>query len=81
MRNSVSSPRATRATLLLLLPALFSLLATSCAKPTAASDAPVATCTKPEQKCQYADGKLGLCTESSMECDGGRACLVCMSLH
>jgi hypothetical protein len=55
--------------------------ALGCAKSTAASDAPVATCTKPEQKCQYADGKLGLCTASSMECDGARECLVCMSLH
>jgi hypothetical protein len=73
MRTSVSGATA-------LFSALIGL-AVGCAKPTAASDAPVATCTKAEQKCQYADGKLGLCTASSMECDGGRECLVCMSLH
>ena len=55
--------------------------ASACSKPMATSDGPVATCTKAEQQCRYAEGKIGLCTASAMECDGGSACLVCMSLH
>jgi hypothetical protein len=53
----------------------------ACTKPTATTNAPVTTCTKAEQQCVYADGKIGLCTASSMDCDGGTSCLVCMSLH
>ncbi|MGO8999605.1 MAG: hypothetical protein ACLQVI_40285 [Polyangiaceae bacterium] len=65
----------------LLLPALLTLLLGACTKPTATSGAPVATCTSAGQQCQYADGKIGLCTANGMECDGGQGCLVCMSLH
>ena len=63
--------------LVLFLP----LAALRCTKPTSSAAAPVATCTKANDQCQYADGKIGLCTPSSMECDGGSQCLVCMSLH
>ena len=57
------------------------VLWTACTKPTATTSAPAATCTKAGEQCQYADGKIGLCTANAMECDGGPACLVCMSLH
>jgi len=53
----------------------------ACTKMATTSDVPVVTCTKAEEKCQYAEGKIGLCTPSAMDCDGSRACLVCMSLH
>ena len=56
-------------------------LLAACAKPTSTTSAPATTCTKAGQQCQYAEGKLGLCTARSMECDGGEECLVCMSLH
>jgi hypothetical protein len=42
---------------------------------------PVAECTKAEQRCQFADGKIGLCTANALGCDAGGQCLVCMSLH
>jgi hypothetical protein len=54
---------------------------TGCSKPSTQAPAPVTTCTKAEQQCVYAEGKLGLCTPSSLECDGGLPCIVCMSLH
>lgn len=63
----------------LVATAAFSLLA--CSKPATQSTGPVATCTKAEQQCVYSEGKLGLCTPSAMECDGGAQCLVCMSMH
>ncbi len=53
----------------------------ACSKPSGQSAGPVASCSKAEQSCVYAEGKLGLCTPSSLECDGGLPCLVCMSLH
>jgi hypothetical protein len=57
-------------------------LTPACTKTGAATDdAPVAECAKAEQRCQYADGKIGLCTPNAIGCDGGGQCLVCMSLH
>jgi len=53
----------------------------ACAKPTATTSAPVTTCAKAGNQCKYAEGKIGVCTESALDCDGGSACLVCMSLH
>ena len=57
------------------------LLGGACTKPTSTTAAPVKTCTKAEQQCEYAEGKIGLCTPSAMDCDGAAECLVCMSLH
>jgi hypothetical protein len=57
------------------------LFLAACAKPTATTGAPVTTCTKSGDSCQYAEGKIGVCTANGMDCDGGAACLVCMSLH
>ena len=65
---------------LLLLALVFSG-ASGCAKPMATTTGPVATCTKAGEQCQYADGKIGLCTARGMDSDGGAACLTCMSLH
>jgi hypothetical protein len=59
---------------------LATLLFAGCSKPTSTADAPVGACTKAEERCQYAEGKIGLCTPSA-DCDGSRSCLVCMSLH
>jgi hypothetical protein len=58
---------------------LFVLVA--CAKPTATTTAPVGTCAKAGEQCEFAPGKIGLCTANGMDCDGGASCLVCMSLH
>jgi hypothetical protein len=62
---------------------VFALLAAAgCTKaPGGATEAPVETCTKANQTCRYAEGKIGLCTPSSAPCNDGGACLVCMSLH
>lgn len=60
---------------------LLLLLVGACAKPTATTTSPTATCAKAGEQCQYAEGKIGLCTQNGMDCDGGAACLVCMSLH
>ena len=57
------------------------LLLSGCAKPTATTSAPATKCAKAGESCQYAEGKIGVCTANGMECDGGAACLVCMSLH
>jgi hypothetical protein len=54
---------------------------TACSKPTATSREPAATCTKVNDRCTFSDGKIGLCTPSSLECDGAQECLVCMNLH
>ena len=70
MRTWISAP------LLVLV-----LAPVGCAKPTATTGAPAASCTKAGDQCQYAEGKIGLCTANGMDCDGGPACLVCMSLH
>ncbi len=48
---------------------------------TGAASGPVTTCAKANDQCVYSPGKLGLCTPSTMECDSGGQCLVCMSLH
>ena len=38
-------------------------------------------CTRAGDNCEYAPGKLGLCTQKSDGCEGGATCLTCMSLH
>ncbi|HEY2517468.1 MAG TPA: hypothetical protein VGI39_41630 [Polyangiaceae bacterium] len=66
----------------LLAPLLLLLLSgVACSKPSGSAPAPAATCTKVNDPCQYADGKIGLCNPTSLECDGGPSCLTCMSLH
>lgn len=60
---------------------LLLLVISACTKAGDTTGAPVKTCTRAEQQCQYAEGKIGLCTPSAMDCDGGTSCLVCMSLH
>jgi hypothetical protein len=42
---------------------------------------PVAACVKAGDSCEVSPGKLGLCTQKSDSCQGGAACLSCMSLH
>jgi hypothetical protein len=42
---------------------------------------PVAACAKAGDSCEVSPGKLGLCTQKSDSCQGGAACLTCMSLH
>jgi hypothetical protein len=66
---------------LLLAVGLVAVGFVACTKPTASSTAPAATCAKLNAPCQYADGKIGLCNASSLDCDGSPQCLVCMSLH
>jgi hypothetical protein len=61
--------------------AIAACAALACSKPSTGAAGPVASCAKAEQQCVYAEGKIGLCTPSSLECDGGTPCLVCMSLH
>lgn len=41
---------------------------------------PASACTKEGQNCEFSPGKIGLCSSSGGECEGG-ACLVCVSLH
>jgi hypothetical protein len=57
------------------------LVSSACAKPLATTSAPVGKCAKAGESCEYAEGKIGVCTANGMDCDGGAACLVCMSLH
>jgi hypothetical protein len=44
------------------------------------SNEPVKICTSQGQSCVFAEGKLGLCVESTQPCEG-KACLVCQSQH
>jgi hypothetical protein len=47
----------------------------------AAPKEPAAACVKDGDNCEYAPGKLGLCTVKTSGCDGGGSCFACMSLH
>ena len=39
------------------------------------------TCTKAGDTCDFAPGKIGVCTEPVAGCQGGANCYVCTSLH
>jgi hypothetical protein len=38
-------------------------------------------CAHEGDRCEFAPGKIGLCTQKAYGCDGGSSCFVCMSLH
>ena len=81
-RATLAGMRAMRtATWISISSAIVLLTTVACTKVAPATDTPVAECTKAEQRCQYADGKIGLCTPNAMGCDAGGPCLTCMSLH
>jgi hypothetical protein len=65
---------------LVVLPLALTVLS-ACAKSTGTASLPTSQCTKAGEQCVYAEGKIGLCTQNAIDCDGSSSCLVCMSLH
>jgi hypothetical protein len=63
-----------------LLTVLAAVAVAACEKSPSSAAAPAAACLKEGDRCEYAAGKIGLCTAKPDGCDGG-SCLVCMSLH
>jgi hypothetical protein len=45
------------------------------------SSASGGACVRAGDNCEYAPGKIGLCTMKTDGCEGGAGCLTCMSLH
>lgn len=64
--------------------ALAATFAPGCSHPSASSDGTrqpeVAACVKEGDRCEFAPGKIGLCTAKPDGCSGG-PCLTCVSLH
>jgi hypothetical protein len=48
--------------------------------PDGSRNAPAAVCAKAGDRCEFAPGKIGLCTAKPEGCDNG-PCLTCVSLH
>jgi hypothetical protein len=58
--------------------------ATGCSRPSASNESTrqekVVACVKAGDRCEFAPGKIGLCTASPEPCTVG-PCLTCVSLH
>jgi len=87
-RTLLGHTPAMRLLRLLLRPVAFSALAATfalgCSRPSASSDGTrqpeVRGCVKEGDRCEFAPGKIGLCTAKPEGCNGD-PCLTCVSLH
>jgi hypothetical protein len=59
---------------------LIAILAAGCQRTSTSTTPPAKACVKEGDRCEYAEGKIGLCTAKPEAC-ATPPCLVCMSLH